>query len=70
MTRCIMLTPSQRHDIDQAANSLLPGAREQFLNGVARRLGHCPSNDAVAHAIAMELAVGRFPQFLCEGATK
>jgi hypothetical protein len=47
--KTILLTPTQRAEIDRAANSLLPSMREAFLNGVARRLGSEPSDMANRH---------------------
>jgi hypothetical protein len=58
--RPIGLTDQQIMLLQQAAKGILPSARSEFLQGVARRLGDTPSDAA--------LAVNRVPQFLCDQA--
>ncbi len=64
--RALSLTDQQLAQLQQAARTLLPSQRAQFLAGVARRLGEEPSNDALQTAIDQQLAVNRLPVYLCD----
>jgi hypothetical protein len=55
--RAISLSDYQLSQIRAAAKTLLPSARADFLEGVARRLG----------AIAAQSSMNRLPVFLCDG---
>ena len=68
----IGLTDQQLAHLEQAAQSLLPSARDDFLRGVARRLGDAPSDAALQLAIDAQLALGKLPTLPCDsaGATK
>lgn len=61
--RPIGLTDQQLEQLRQAAQSLLPSARDEFLRGVARRLGDAPSDEAGALAISEQLSVNCIPHF-------
>ena len=60
----IGLTDAQLMQLQQAAKTLLPSARSEFLQGVARRLGEAPSDGALQAAISEQLAINRIPHFL------
>jgi hypothetical protein len=65
----IGLTDQQLAHLKQAAQSLLlPSARDDFLTGVARRLGDAPSDAALQLAIDAQLALGKLPTLLCDSA--
>jgi hypothetical protein len=64
--RPIGLTDQQLAQLQQAAQSIPPSARDEFLRGIARRLGHSPTDAALQAAIDAQLAVGRLPVFLCD----
>jgi hypothetical protein len=66
----ISLTDQQLAQLKTAAQSLLPSARSDFLQGVARRLGDAPSDEALALAISEQLAINKLPVFLCDHASK
>ena len=66
--RPIGLTDAQLMQLQQAAKTLLPSARDEFLRGIARRLGDTPSDAALQLAISEQLAVNRIPTFLCDHA--
>jgi hypothetical protein len=66
MPRPLSLSDRQLLLIKEAAHTILPSARAAFLEGVARRLGSQPSDEALQHAISEALAVNRIPQFLCD----
>ena len=66
--RPIGLTDSQLAQLTQATQNLLPSARSEFLQGVARRLGDAPSDEALQLAISEQLAVNKLPIFLCDAA--
>ena len=66
--RAIGLTDRQLEQLRQAAQSLPPSARDEFLRGLARRLGDAPSDEALHLAISEQLSVNHIPQFLCESA--
>jgi hypothetical protein len=68
--RPIGLTDQQLAQLQQAAQSIPPSARDEFLRGIARRLGHSPTDAAVAAAVDAQLATNRIPQFLCDSAPK
>ena len=68
MRQPIGLTDEQLMQLQQAAKTLLPSARDEFLRGVARRLGDAPSDEALRLAISEQLAINRVPQFLCDQA--
>jgi hypothetical protein len=63
--RPLALTDHQLAEVQHAAHSLLPSQRERFLEGLARRLGDEPSDEALREAIAAQLALNRIPTFLC-----
>jgi hypothetical protein len=67
MRQPIGITDEQLMQLQQAAKTLLPSARDEFLRGVARRLGDAPSDEALRLAISEQLAI-RVPQFLCDHA--
>jgi hypothetical protein len=69
-TRPLGLTDAQLAQLQQAVRTVLPSAREEFLVGVARRLGSEPSDDAVQHAIAERLSINKLPVFWCDHARK
>ena len=69
MTRPLALTDHQLAEIKSAAATLDPSARSRFLEGIARRLGSEPTDIAVSHAIAMQLAINRIPAFLRDSKT-
>jgi hypothetical protein len=52
-----------REQLQQATKSLLPSARDEFLRGLARRLGDAPSDEALQLAISDQLSVNRIPHF-------
>ena len=64
------LTDQQLTQLQQAAQSLLPSARSEFLQGAARRLGDAPSDEALQLAISEQLAMNKLPTFLCDAAPK
>ena len=64
--RALSLSDYQLQQLRAAAKNLLPSQRTDFLEGIARRLGDAPSNEALEHAIAEQLATNRLPTFLCE----
>ena len=39
------------------------------IESIAHRLGHEPTDEAVALAISQQLAINRLPVFLCDAAT-
>jgi hypothetical protein len=63
----LALTDLQLAEVRAAAVTLLPSERPEFLRGLASRLGSEPSDEAVALAIAAQLAVNKLPIFLCDG---
>jgi hypothetical protein len=64
----IGLTDQQLKQLQQAAKTLLPLERDTFLQGVARRLGETPSDEALQLAISAQLAVNKLPVFLSDAA--
>jgi hypothetical protein len=66
----IGLTDQQLKQLQQAAKTLLPLERDGFLQGVARRLGDAPSDEALQLAISEQLTVGRLPVFLYDNVSK
>jgi hypothetical protein len=67
-TRPLSLSDYQLAQLRQAAKSLLPSERDEFLRGVAKRLGEMPSDEALQLAISEQLARGKLPTFLCDSA--
>lgn len=70
MMRPIGLTDQQLAQPQQAARTIPPSARSEFLQNIARRLGERPSDAALQTAISETLAVNRIPTFLCDSAPK
>jgi hypothetical protein len=68
--RALSLSDYQLARVRAAAQTLLPSARSNFLEGVARRLGDQPSDEALQIAIAAQLSMNRLPVFLCDGNKK
>jgi hypothetical protein len=68
--RALSLSDYQLARVRAAAQTLLPSARSSFLEGVARRLGDQPSDEALQIAIAAQLSMNRLPVFLCDGNKK
>jgi len=64
--RALSLSDYQLAQLRAAAKNLLPSQRTDFLEGVARRLGDQPSDEALQIAIAAQLATNRLPVFLCD----
>ena len=62
--RNIGFTDAQLMQLQQAAKTILPAARSEILQGVARRLGEAPSDGALQAAISEQLAINRIPHFL------
>jgi hypothetical protein len=56
MPHPIALTDHQLSLLQQAAKRLPTEKRDEFLRGVARRLGSTPSIVSLEHAISMSLA--------------
>ncbi len=67
--RALSLSDYQMQQLRAAAETLLPSAAD-FLEGVARRLGDQPSDEALQIAIATQLSMNRLPVFLCDGNKK
>jgi hypothetical protein len=63
----LALTDHQLHLIQLAPRTVSVLERDPFLRGVARHLGHEPSDDAVRAAIANQLAINKVPSFVCHG---
>jgi hypothetical protein len=57
-------TDKQFRSISAAAARLPRHQRNDFLTGVARRLGDAPSDEAVEAAITAQLAINRLPAFI------
>ena len=57
------LTDGQLALVKQAAATLRRDERDAFLQGVAKHLGHQPSDAAVAAAVDAQLQINRIPQF-------
>jgi hypothetical protein len=70
LMRPIALTDHQLLLVEQAAKTLPVSDRDEFLRGVASKLGAEPTNDAVRHAIDRQLEVNRIPTFLCGSVPK
>jgi hypothetical protein len=68
--RPLALTDAQLAQLQQATRTVPPSQRDEFLQGVARRLGSQPSDRALEVAIDAQLAVNRLPVFLCDHAAK
>jgi hypothetical protein len=68
--RALSLSDYQMQQLRAAAKTLLPSARSDFLEGVARRLGDQPSDEALQIAVAAQLSMNRLPVFLCDGNKK
>jgi hypothetical protein len=64
MTKPLSLSDRQLNEVQRAARTLLPSQRADFLEGLARRLGTEPSDEALQEAIAAVLAVNRVPIFI------
>ena len=61
--RALSLSDYQMQHLRAAAKNLLPSQRSDFLEGVAKRLGDQPSDEALQIAIAAQLATNRLPVF-------
>jgi hypothetical protein len=57
------VSPSQLRLVQQAAATLRRDERDAFLQGVAKHLGHQPSDAAVAAAVDAQLPINRIPSF-------
>jgi hypothetical protein len=68
--RALSLTDFQMRQLKATAKTLLPSRRSDFLEGVAKRLGDAPSDEALQIAIAAQLSMNRLPVFLCDGNKK
>jgi hypothetical protein len=68
MNKPLALTDAQLREIKAAAATLPSSHRSEFLESIARRLGHEPTDEAVAAAIAAQLSINRLPVFLCDSA--
>ena len=68
--RALSLSDYQMQQLRAAAKTLLPSARSDFLEGVARRLGDQPSDEALQIAITAQLSMNGLPVFLCDGNKK
>ena len=64
MIRAPSFSDKQFWRITAAAVRLPRSRRNEFLTGVARRLGETPSDEAVEAAITAQLALGRLPAFI------
>ena len=64
----ISLTDHQLTELKRAAAMLLPSQRAAFLEGISRRLGDQPSDEALQIAIASQLSINRLPVYLCDAA--
>jgi hypothetical protein len=68
MIRAPVFSDKQFRKITAAAAKLPRQKRNDFLTGVARRLGENPSDQAVEEAITVQL--GRPPAFLFKGTSR
>jgi hypothetical protein len=64
--RLLSLTDHQMSLVRRAASALPISERDEFLRGVAHRLGGEPTDDAISAAIDAQLALNRLPTFLCD----
>jgi hypothetical protein len=68
--RALSLSDYQLAQLRAAAKTLLPSARSNFPEGVARRLDDQPSDEALQIVIAAQLPMNGLPVFLCDGNQK
>jgi hypothetical protein len=62
--RALSLSDYQLQQLRAAAKNLSPSQRTDFLEGIAKRLGDQPSDEALQHAIAAQLSLNRLPVYL------
>ena len=68
--RALSLSDYQMQQLRAATKNLSPPQRTNFLEGIAKRLGDQPSDEALQIAIAAQLSMNRLPVFLCDGNKK
>ena len=64
MIELLSLSDYQLAIVKRAAATLSPSKRDGFLQGIAKRLGAEPSDEAVQCVVDQLLAVGRVPNFV------